>query len=239
MITGESIPVAKSVHSTVFAGTTNGDGSLVVRLTALPHENSVHKIAVMVEGAELTKPRTQALADKVAACFVPVIATIAMVVFLAWLLVGKKPNKSAWHRAVTQALTYTIATLIVSCPCAIGLAVPMVILIAGGVAARFGIVFRDPQKLETARGVTDVVFDKTGTLTRGLLTVIEQNISGAEIEQDRTKKIVLSLLQDIKHPVALSVLRYLERDVRMSENRNNHSIEVRLTVKRYKFNEVH
>lgn len=180
----------------------------------------------MVEGAELTKPKTQALADRIAACFVPVIATIALLVFLAWLLVDEKPNRRAWHRAVTQALTYTIATLIVSCPCAISLAVPMVVLIAGGVAARFGIIFRDPQKLETARGVTDVVFDKTGTLTRGVLTVIDETFHGIKVEQERTKRIVLSLLQDIEHPVALSVLRHLERDARMNDTENSCSTEV-------------
>jgi heavy metal translocating P-type ATPase len=213
MITGESIPVAKSVHSKVFAGTTNGGGALVVKLTALPHENSVQRIAAMVEDAELTKPKVQALADRIASYFVPVMAIIGFLVFLIWLLVDKFANHHSWSDAVVQAITYSIATLVVSCPCAIGLAVPMVVLIAGGVAARFGIIFRDPQKLETARNVTDVVFDKTGTLTCGLLTVVGETYHRKPALQ--TKGILLSLLRDVKHPVAAGVLRHLENDADM------------------------
>lgn len=211
MITGESIPVAKGVHSKVFAGTTNGGGTLIVRLTALPHENSVHKIAAMVEDAELTKPRTQALADKIAGWFVPAMASIGLIVFIVWLLVGRLNSTLSWRNAAIQAITYAIATLIVSCPCAIGLAVPMVVLISGGVAARFGIIFRDPTMLETARNVTDVVFDKTGTLTCGVPTVIGASYLG--VHASEVKGILLSLLQDVKHPVAAGVLRHLEKDV--------------------------
>jgi heavy metal translocating P-type ATPase len=210
MVTGESIPVAKGVHSRVFAGTTNGEGTLVIRLTALPHENSVHKIAVMVENAELTKPHTQALADKIAGWFVPAMASLGIIVFVVWLLVGRLATTRSWGDAAVQAVTYAIATLVVSCPCAIGLAVPMVVLIAGGVAARHGIIFRDPQMLETARNVTDIVFDKTGTLTCGVLTVVGKLYHGPHADQ--VKGILLSLLQDVKHPVAASVLQHLEQD---------------------------
>lgn len=163
MITGESIPVAKGVHSKVFAGTMNGGGPLIVELTALPHENSVHKIAAMVENAELTKPKAQALADKIAAYFVPVMAAAGLSVFLAWLFIGKYASKRSWKDATVQAITYAIATLVVSCPCAIGLAVPMVILIAGGVAARFGVIFRDPQKM--VRRWSRKMFKSKHTLT--------------------------------------------------------------------------
>jgi heavy metal translocating P-type ATPase len=224
MITGESVPVAKGVHSRVFAGTINGGGTLVARLTALPHENSVHKIAAMVEDAELTKPKAQALADNVARWFVPVMATVSLLVFLVWLFVAKYDYKRTWKDAVVQAITYAIATLVVSCPCAIGLAVPMVVLIAGGVAARFGIIFRDPQKLETARNVTDVVFDKTGTLTCGVLTVVGVDYHDAYTAQ--VKGILLSLLQDAKHPVAAGVLRHLEREANLDPK----SIEPRAVV---------
>ncbi|KAF2830900.1 heavy metal translocatin [Ophiobolus disseminans] len=210
MITGESVPVAKGVHSNVFAGTTNGSGALIVQLTALPHENSVHRIATMVEDAELTKPKAQALADKIAGWFVPFMATIGLVVFLAWLFVTRYVQKRPWKNAVVQAITYAIATLVVSCPCAIGLAVPMVVLIAGGVAARFGIIFRDPQKLEIARNVTDIVFDKTGTLTCGVMTVVDEDFKGMNATQ--VKSILLSLLQDVSHPVAAAVWRHLETD---------------------------
>ncbi|KAF2130199.1 heavy metal translocatin [Dothidotthia symphoricarpi CBS 119687] len=217
MITGEPIPVAKGVNSRVFAGTNNGSGQLIVTLTALPHENSIHKIATMVEDAELTKPKVQALADRVAGWFVPTIATIGFLVFLIWLLVDKFQNKRPWKDAAIRAITYAIATLIVSCPCAIGLAVPMVVLIAGGVAARFGIIFRDPQKLEIARSVTDVVFDKTGTLTCGSPVVVDEYYHGSHAAQ--VKGMLLGLLKDIKHPVSAAVFRHLEREVRMDSEK--------------------
>jgi heavy metal translocating P-type ATPase len=208
MITGESKPKAKGLHSEVFAGTTNGDGLLVVRLLKLPHENSVNQIASMVEDAELTKPKAQALADRVASWFVPAIATLGLSVFLIWLFVDRFYSNHVWGNAVVTALTYAIATLIVSCPCAIGLAVPMVVLIAGGVAARYGIIFRDPQKLEIARSVTDVVFDKTGTLTCGKLEVVGvPKYIGPD--HARTKGLLLGLLKDIKHPVSVAIAQYL------------------------------
>lgn len=171
-ITGETLPVAKGRTSLVHAGTNNGSRTLIVALTALPHENSVSKIAEMVESAELTKPKAQAIADRVAAWFVPAIFSIAIAVFVIWLLVGKYIYHRGLEKAAITAFTYSIATFVVSCPCAIGLAVPMVVLIASGVAARYGIIFRDPKKLETARNITDVIFDKTGTLTTGVLTVV-------------------------------------------------------------------
>jgi heavy metal translocating P-type ATPase len=211
MITGESKPKAKGLHSEVFAGTNNGDGMLVVRLTKLPHENSVHRIASLVEDAELTKPKAQALADRVAGWFVPAIATLGLIVFFIWLFVDRFHNKRTWGNALITALTYAIATLIVSCPCAIGLAVPMVVLIAGGVAAQFGIIFRDPQKLEIARNVTDVVFDKTGTLTCGRLEVVGvPKYRGSDLAC--TKGLLMGLVKDIKHPVSVSIARHLAED---------------------------
>ncbi|KZM27877.1 P-type Cu(2+) transporter [Ascochyta rabiei] len=215
MLTGESIPVAKGVHSRVFAGTLNGSGTLIVVLRTLPHENSVHKIATMVEGAELTQPKIQALADRIAGRFVPAIAAIGSLVFLIWLLIDRVHNKNDWQAAIVKAVTYAIATLIVSCPCAIGLAVPMVVLIAGGVAARYGIIFRDPQKLEVARNVTDVVFDKTGTLTTGYFSVMHSQYCGT-IDPARIKSILLGLLKDNRHPISAGVYAHLAKESRIS-----------------------
>lgn len=218
MLTGESMPVAKGVQSEVYAGTMNGTGTLLVALKSLPHENTVHKIATMVEGAELTQPKIQALADRIAGWFVPVIAAIGTLVFLTWLLIDRFYNKRGWSDVVVRAITYAIATLIVSCPCAIGLAVPMVVLITGGVAARHGIIFRDPQKLEVARGVTDVIFDKTGTLTTGFFSVVSADYHGAR-EPALVKRVLLGLLRDDKHPISLGVHHFLTKENRFnSEN---------------------
>ena len=217
MITGEFKPKAKGLDSEVFAGTNNGDGFLAVRLTKLPHENSVQRIATLVEDAELTKPRTQALADRVAGWFVPVMASIGLTVFLIWLFVERYHNKKQWRSALLTATTYAIATLIVSCPCAIGLAVPVVVLIASGVAARYGIIFRDPQKLETTRNVTDVVFDKTGTITSGTLKVVDIP-RYRNTDHGRTKGLLMGLFKDIKHPVSIGITYWLAQDRLVHKN---------------------
>ncbi|KAG9189007.1 Cu2+-exporting ATPase [Alternaria panax] len=217
MITGEFKPKAKGLGSEVFAGTNNGTGFLVVRLTKLPHENSVQRIAALVEDAELTKPKTQALADRVASWFVPVMASIGLSVFLIWLFVDRYHKRKDWRSAGLTAITYAIATLIVSCPCAIGLAVPMVVLIASGVAARYGIIFRDPQKLEIARNVTDVVFDKTGTITSGTLKVV--NVPRyRNTDHARQKGLLMSLLKDIQHPVSIAITHWLAQDMLVHKN---------------------
>ncbi|KAF2749830.1 heavy metal translocatin [Sporormia fimetaria CBS 119925] len=226
MITGEPLPVAKGLGHKVHAGTMNGAGQLVVRVTRLPHENSISRIAAMVENAELSKPKVQALADKIAGWFVPAIAVIGLMVFLIWLFVDRYSNGRGWGSAVVRALTYAIATLIVSCPCAIGLAVPMVILIAGGSSARFGIIFRDPQKLEVARNTTDIVFDKTGTLTKAELEVIEGQFHGGHTE--RTKGMILGLLENDKHPVAMAVLQWLKKEEEGSADGTEPVTEVRM-----------
>lgn len=215
MLTGESVPVAKSVESEVYAGTMNGNGTLLVTLKTLPHENTVHKIAAMVEGAKLMQPKIQALADRVAGWFVPVIAAIGSLVFVNWLLIDRFHNKNGWSDAVVRAITYAIATLIVSCPCAIGLAVPMVVLIAGGVAARYGIIFRDPQKLEVARGVTDVIFDKTGTLTSGFFSVLDAEYYNWE--PAFVKRVLLGLIRDNTHPISLGVCHFIAKENRMDD----------------------
>ncbi|KAF2735319.1 heavy metal translocatin [Polyplosphaeria fusca] len=207
MITGESRPVGKGIGSAVCAGTTNGAGQLIVEVTALPYENSVSKIADMVENAELSKPKIQALADQAARWFVPTIAVIGLTVFLIWMFVDRYHHHRTWKNAVAHAVTYAIATIVVSCPCAIGLAVPMVVLIAGGIAARFNIIFRDPQKLEVARSATDIVFDKTGTLTTGNLVVEDANIDTTST--DLIESLILGLLQDDTHPVARAVVKWL------------------------------
>lgn len=211
MVTGESMPVAKGLGNEVFAGSVNGSGELVVTLTALPHDNSISRIAELVENAELSKPKVQALADKIAGWFVPAIVTIGTIVFFVWMFVGRYRLHRSWGHAVTEALTYGIATLIVSCPCAIGLAVPMVVLIAGGVSARYGIILRDGQKIEVARNATDVVFDKTGTVTAGELILMATDYHGNEPTQ--IKKLILGLLGDNKHPVSAAVVKQLRSEL--------------------------
>ncbi|KAL7909975.1 E1-E2 ATPase domain-containing protein [Trichoderma velutinum] len=208
MMTGESMPVGKHTNSPVIAGSLNGSGVLYVRLTRLPSENTISTIAGMVDEAKLSKPRVQAIADRVASYFVPVVVAITIVVFCIWIAVGIKVRDQSGSEATIQAITYAITVLIVSCPCAIGLAVPMVVVIASGVAAERGVVFKSAESLEVAYKTSHVVFDKTGTITEGKLTVIEEWYANGN--QTATKSLLLGLVDGIKHPVSAAMALHLK-----------------------------
>ncbi|KAJ9493709.1 hypothetical protein H2202_010831 [Exophiala xenobiotica] len=208
MVTGESLPVEKHPGSAVIAGSLNGSGVLVVRLTHLPGNNTISTIAAMVDEAKFSKPKTQELVDIVASYFVPVILTLTIVTFAIWVAIGISVRHQNSGRAVVNAITYAISVLIVSCPCAIGLAVPMVVVIAGGVAAKHGVVFKSAMAIETARNVSHVVFDKTGTLTRGELSVAEAVYLSNK--DDLVESITLGLTCDSKHPVSAAISTYLK-----------------------------
>jgi Cu2+-exporting ATPase len=171
MITGESRPVEKAPGSTVVASSLNGPGVLLVRLTRLPENNTVSAIADMVDEAKLSKPKLQDIADVVARNFVNVLILLTIITFLVWIAVGIRVRKQTASEAAIQAVTYAITVLIVSCPCAIGLAVPMVVVMAERVAAQHGVVFKSAHVVEVASRTSHVVFDKTGTLTQGKLSV--------------------------------------------------------------------
>lgn len=211
MLTGESLPVHKRAGVPVIAGTINGSGVLKVRLTRLPGKNTVTDIAGLVEEASNMKPKVQDLADKVAGWFVPVVSAIAVIVFVVWLVICLKVRNSSGGGAVGTAITYAIAVFAVSCPCALGLAVPMVLIVAGGVAARGGVIIKSAESTERAFKVTDVVFDKTGTVTTGELEVVSTEI----LSTDRSEalSLVKSLVSDNKHPVSVAVSRYLDGEV--------------------------
>ncbi|KAK5202583.1 hypothetical protein LTR41_011674 [Exophiala xenobiotica] len=208
MVTGESLPVEKHPGSAVIAGSLNGSGVLVVRLTHLPGNNTISTIAAMVDEAKFSKPKYQELVDIVASYFVPVILTITIVTFAIWVAIGISVRHQNSGRALGNAITYAISVLIVTCPCAIGLAVPMVVVIAGGVASKHGVVSKSAMAIETARNVSHVVFDKTGTLTRGELSVAEavylSNKDGL------VESITLGLTCDGKHPVSAAISTYLK-----------------------------
>jgi Cd2+-exporting ATPase len=135
MVTGEPVPVAKGIESNVIAGSLNGTGTLDIALTHIPSQNTISAIAKAVDKADATRPKTQKIADSIAGYFVPVIVAITAIVFIIWTIVGIYVQHKRKGDAAVQGLTYAIATLIISCPCAIGLAVPMVVVIAGGVVS--------------------------------------------------------------------------------------------------------
>ncbi|KAK3295118.1 E1-E2 ATPase-domain-containing protein [Chaetomium fimeti] len=208
MITGESRPVEKHAKSPVIAGSVNGSGVLLVRLTRLPGDNTISTIAGMVDEAKLSKPKIQDLADRVAGYFVPAVVALTIITFVIWIAIGVAVRQQPGKEATIEAITYAIAVLIVSCPCAIGLAVPMVIVIASGVAAERGVIFKSAESIEVAYKTSHVVLDKTGTITEGKLSVSREWY--ARSDQNTAKSLLLGLVGSIKHPVSAAVATHLK-----------------------------
>ena len=207
-VTGEAVPVEKSAGSNIIAGCLNGSGTLTVRLTRLPGENTISEIAIMVDAAKFSKPKIQQLADRVTSYFVPVVIIFTLITFFIWIAVGKTIRHQSIGSAAVQAMTYAISVLIVSCPCAIGLAVPMVVVIAGGVGAKHGVVFKSAETIEIARKVSHVVFDKTGTLTQGELSVSAEEYLTKS--RSSAASLALGLTINSKHPVSAAVAAHLQ-----------------------------
>ena len=209
MLTGESRPIEKFKGSSVVAGSINGSGKLTVRLTRIPGDNSISTIAGMVDEAKMSKPQIQEIADRVATYFVPVVISITILVFCIWIAIGIAVQNKSGSEATIQAITYAITVLIMSCPCAIGLAVPMVIVVATGIAAEKGVIFKSPNAIEIAHKTTHVVFDKTGTLTQGKLTIAREEYLTTSLS---TKSLLLGLIGTIKHPVSVAVATHLKTE---------------------------
>ncbi len=162
-VTGESLPVARSVGDSVIGGTTNLDGRIVVETTAIGAETVLAKVIRLVESAQASKAPVQQKVDQIAAIFVPIVLIIAAVTFAFWL----------WQSDAEAALIHAVSVLVIACPCALGLATPTAILAATGVAAKKGILVRDARALEQAGDINHVIFDKTGTLTEGAMQITD------------------------------------------------------------------
>lgn len=158
MVTGESVPVDVGPGSAVTGATVNTSGSLIVRATHVGSDTMLARMARMVDEAQSGKAAAQRIADKIAGVFVPVVIALAIVTLLMWLIIGAEPER---------AFGAAVAVLIIACPCALGLATPMAILVGSGRGARLGILIRGPEALEHARAIRRIVLDKTGTLTSG------------------------------------------------------------------------
>ena len=210
MVTGESTPIAKQTGDPVMAGTINCSGILHVQLTRLPGENSITDIANLVENAVSAKPRVQDLADKVALWFIPAVIGMAIVVFATWIAIALKVRQMSAGGALGLAITYAIAVLAVSCPCALGLAVPMVLVIAGGLAARAGVIIKAADAIERGFKITDAVFDKTGTLSNGDLQITYEEVFPASIEENEALALTRSLIEGNEHPVSVAVASHLD-----------------------------
>jgi len=192
LLTGESRAIPKQVGDKVIGGAINGEGRLVVRVTALGAETVLARIIRMVEDAQAAKAPIQRLVDKVAAVFVPVVVVIALLTLVAWgVSVGD------WERALVNA----VAVLVIACPCALGLATPAAIMAGTGAGARHGILIKDAEALELAHSVRRVVFDKTGTLTRGTPEVVAQGARTGFAEPE-VLGLAAALQGAASHPLA-------------------------------------
>ncbi|KIW92746.1 copper-translocating P-type ATPase [Cladophialophora bantiana CBS 173.52] len=216
MLTGESMPVFKTAGNSVVSGTINGGGRLTARVSRLPGRNTITDIANLVEQAQSFKPRVQDLADRVAGYFIPIVCTAALIVFTVWVLVALKVRKQSAGDAIGTAIGYGIAVMAISCPCALGLAVPMVLVVAGGVAARGGVIIKTADIIQRGFKVTDVVFDKTGTLTEASLEVVQELIFPTDKFGENTMlSLIMTMVRSNKHPVSEAVAKALNaREIR-------------------------
>ncbi|MGB7242401.1 MAG: heavy metal translocating P-type ATPase [Sulfitobacter sp.] len=199
MITGEPVPPEKTIGDTVVGGTVNGAGALKVKATAVGSDTKLAQIIQMVQDAQGAKLPIQSLVNRITAVFVPVVLAIAVVTVAAWLLFGPNP-------AVSFALVAGVAVLIVACPCAMGLATPMSIMVGSGRAAELGVLFRKGSALQDLQSVDVIALDKTGTLTRGRpeLTLF-QTADG--FSEDLILRTVASVEALSEHPIAQAILR--------------------------------
>ena len=178
MLTGEALPVAKKENDAVVGGTVNQSGSLRIKATKVGSETVLANIVRMVEEAQGTKAPIQQLADKVVGVFVPVVLTIAAITFTVWLIFGPQPS-------LNFALVTAVAVLLIACPCAMGLATPVSLMVASGKAAEMGMLFRKASALQSLRDVSVIAFDKTGTLTKGKPEITDVFLLDSEREQGR------------------------------------------------------
>ncbi|TAM50691.1 MAG: heavy metal translocating P-type ATPase [Acidobacteria bacterium] len=198
MLTGEPIPVEKSAGVKVTGATVNGTGTFVMRAERVGADTMLAHIVTMVSEAQRSRAPIQGLADRVAAVFVPAVVTVAAVTFAAWALFGPEPR-------LAHALVNAVAVLIIACPCALGLATPMSIMVGVGRGARAGVLIRNAEALEAFAAVDTLVVDKTGTLTVGKPRVTEV-VCAPGVAEDELLRLAASLEKGSEHPLAGAVL---------------------------------
>jgi Cu+-exporting ATPase len=213
MITGEPLPVAKTKGAAVTGGTVNGTGGLLLKAERVGSDTLLAQIVRLVSDAQRSRAPIQRLADRVAALFVPAVIASAAIAFAVWALLGPEPR-------LAHALVNAVAVLIIACPCALGLATPMSIMVGVGRGATMGVLFKDARALETLQTVDTVVVDKTGTLTEGKPRVVSV-LAAAGFEERELVRLAASLEQGSEHPLAGAVLADAKaRDLRLDPPAN-------------------
>jgi Cu+-exporting ATPase len=209
MISGESMPVEKLPDNRVIGATINGTGSFIMRAENVGSETLLARIVQLVAQAQRSRAPIQRLADRVAKWFVPGVVAVAIITFLAWFWLGPQPR-------LAHALVNAVAVLIIACPCALGLATPMAVMVGVGRGARAGVLFKNAEELETLEKVDTLVVDKTGTLTEGKPQLV--SYSTAFDKDPELLRLAASLEQASEHPLAAAVVEAAERQgLRLSQ----------------------
>ena len=210
MLTGEPLPVGKGRGDRVTGGTVNQDGALTMRAEKVGAETMLSQIVALVAQAQRSKAPLQRVADRVAAWFVPAVVAVAVLAFAAWAAWGPDPR-------LAHALIALVSVLIIACPCALGLATPISIMVASGRGARYGVLFKDAAAIESLRGVDTLVVDKTGTLTEGR-PALKDVVSVGAMSWDQLLAVAAALERPSEHPLARAILAGAEaRGVKVPE----------------------
>ncbi|WRD82849.1 copper-translocating P-type ATPase CopA [Helicobacter pylori] len=212
MLSGEALPVYKKVGDKVFSGTFNSHTSFLMKATQNNKNSTLSQIIEMIHNAQSSKAEISRLADKVSSVFVPSVIAIAILAFVVWLIIAPKPD-FWWNFKI--ALEVFVSVLVISCPCALGLATPMSILVANQKASSLGLFFKDAKSLEKARLVNTIVFDKTGTLTNGKPVVKSVH---SKIELLELLSLAISIEKSSEHVIAKGIVEYAkERNAPLKE----------------------
>ncbi len=215
MITGESVPVEKSPGSQVIGATINSSGSFIMRAQRVGSETLLARIVQMVGQAQRSRAPIQRLADRVAAWFVPTVVAVAVITFVAWFVIGPQPR-------LAHALVNAVAVLIIACPCALGLATPMAIMVGTGRGASAGVLIRNAEALETLEKVDTLVVDKTGTLTEGKPKLVGSSAVGSSPQTpgdaEEVLRLAASLERASEHPLGTAIVQAaLEKNLQLSQ----------------------
>ena len=226
MITGEAIPVEKKPGDRVTGATVNGTGSLIIQAERVGSETLLAQIVRMVSEAQRSRAPIQKLADVVAGYFVPVVVGIAALTFVIWAVAGPSPR-------VAHGLVNAVAVLIIACPCALGLATPMAIMVAAGKGATIGVLFKNAEAIELLRKVDTIVVDKTGTLTQGKPKLVSVKPAPG-FDEERVLRLAASLERGSEHPLAAAIVQGAEvRNIKLAPAESFESVPgkgVRATV---------
>ncbi|HSZ05881.1 MAG TPA: heavy metal translocating P-type ATPase [Solirubrobacteraceae bacterium] len=224
MLTGESLPVEKLPGAPLTGATVNLDGVLQARATAVGADTALSQIVALVERAQASKPRIQRLADQVSLVFVPAVLVLAALTALGWVLTGGGLQGMVASMHLQRGIDATIAVLIVACPCALGLATPVAILVGTGRGARLGLLIRSAEVLERSQHLDTIVLDKTGTVTTGELSLADMWTAPGE-DPERLLALAASAEAGSEHPVALAVVAAArERGLELAHAREFRSI---------------